>query len=184
MKSLVRVLVLVCILAAPAVAQDACKSGLQPGARPGPYSSVVVTGPNRGTSHCFICETADKPAVIIFARTWSEPLGKLAHGIDKALAQHKDADLRAWITFLNEDQAKVDSKIVKWAQKHALGTVPIAVFEDVGGPPSYKLAASADVTVLLSVNQKVVANFAFREGELSDGRIEEVLKAVPPLVKK
>ena len=57
-------------------------------------------------------------------------------------------------------------------------------FEDVGGPPSYRLASNADVTVLLSVNQKVVANFAFRDGELSDGRIEEVLKAVPGIIKK
>src|SRR5713226_369164 len=122
MKYLIRPAVLVCALAVPVAAQDICKSGPQPGARPGPYSSVVVTGSNRGTSHCFICETADKPVVIIFARTFSEPLGKLASGVDKALAKHKDADLRAWITFLNEDQAKVDGKIVKWAQKHAVGT--------------------------------------------------------------
>jgi hypothetical protein len=184
MTYLIRCTILLGAVAAPLAAQDTCKSGPQAGARPGPYSSVVVTGPHRGTSHCFICETADKPAVIIFARTWSEPLGKLANGIDKALAKHKDADLCAWITFLNEDQAKIDGAIVKWSQKHAVGTVPIAVFEDIGGPPSYRLASNADVTVLLSVKQKVVVNFAFRDGELTDGRIEEVLKAVPELVKK
>jgi hypothetical protein len=165
-------------------AQDPCKSGLQTGARPGPYSSVVVTGSNRGTSHCFICETGDKPAVIIFARSFGDALGKLAHGVDKALGQHKDSDLRAWITFLNDDEASVNGKIVKWAQKHAVGSVPIAVFEDVGGPPAYKLARDADVTILLAVNQKVVTNFAFRDGELTDARIEEVLKSVSALVKK
>src|SRR5262249_28170165 len=53
-----------------------CKSGPHPGPRPGPYSSVVCTGPNRGTLHCYICETADKPAVIIFARHQTETLGK------------------------------------------------------------------------------------------------------------
>jgi hypothetical protein len=166
------------------VGQEPCRSGLQPGVRPGPYSSVVVTGPNRGTSHCFICETADKPAIIVFARTLNDSLGKLAHGLDRAVVEHKDADLRAWITFLHEDQAGIDAKLVKWAQKHAVSSVPLAVFEELGGPPSYKLARDADVTVLLSVKQKVVANFAFREGELTDARIDEVLKAVPQLVKK
>jgi hypothetical protein len=162
-----------------AFAQEPCRSGLQPGARPGPYSSVAVTGSNRGQSHCFICETADKPAVIIFARTLTDPLGKLAQSIDKALGEHKGAELRAWITVLHEDQTSMDAKIVKWAQQHAVSNVPVTVFEDVGGPPSYRIARDADVTVLLSVKQKVVANFAFREGELTDARIAEVLKALP-----
>src|SRR5437867_3600174 len=138
----------VCIAA---LAQDPCRSGVQPGQRPGPYSAVVVTGPNRGTSHCYICETADKPAVIVFARNPSDSLGKLAQGIEKALVDHKFSDLRAWITFLHEDQASVDSKLVKWAQKHAVSNVPVAVFEDLVGPPTYKIARDADVTVMLFV---------------------------------
>ena len=31
------------------------KSGLDIDQRPGPYSSLVVVGPERGTQHCFIC---------------------------------------------------------------------------------------------------------------------------------
>jgi hypothetical protein len=172
------------VVAADLPAQEACKSGLPPGVRPGPYAAVMVTGPQRGQSFCYICDTADKPAVIIFARTMSDELGKLAHALDKDLATHKSAELRAWITVLHEDQASVDAKIVQWAKQHAVGTVPIGVFEDVVGPPSYRLARDADVTVLLSVKQKVVGNFAFRAGELTDVRIADVLKALPDLVKK
>ena len=181
---MVRGLLLLGVFLVSAAADEPCKSGLQPSQRPGPHSALVAVGPQRGQQHCFICETADKPAVIVFARTLSEPLGKLAHGIDQAVGKHKDAELKAWITFLYDDQISVDGKIVKWAQQHAVGSVPIAVIEDVGGPPSYKLARDADVTVLLFVKQKVVANFAFREGELTNARIDEVLKAVPELVKK
>lgn len=167
-------------------AQDPCRSGLTPGQRPGPYAAVVCTGLERGKSHCYVCETADKPNVIIFARTLNEPLGKLASQLDKALAEHKGVELRAWITFLAPDQAKVDAEVVKWGQKHAIGQLPLAVFEDVVGPPSYRLANDADVTILLSVKQKVVANFAFRTGELTDARAAEVLKALPQItgVKK
>ena len=40
------------------------------------------------------------------------------------------------------------------------------------------------MTVLLSVKQRVVRNFAFRPGELTDARIAEVLAAIPTLTKK
>src|SRR5437870_11912749 len=99
---------------------DPCQSGLQPGQRPMPYAFVLSTGPQRGVSHCYICETADKPAVLIFARSLSDPLGKLAQKLDRAVAEHKKADLRSWITFLSEDQLSLDSKVVAWSKKFAL----------------------------------------------------------------
>jgi hypothetical protein len=165
------------------LAEEPCVSGLKPGQRPGPYSSLVSVGPQRGQSHCIICETADRPAVIVFARTLSDPLGKLVRGLDKARDDHKDAELRAWVTFLSDDQTALDPKVVEWGKKHALRNVPFGVFEDVVGPPSYLIGRDADVTVLLSVKQKVVRNFAFRAGQLNDERIAEILKAVPEITK-
>jgi hypothetical protein len=159
-----------------------CVSGLQPGQRPGPYAAVVSTGPQRGQSHCYICETADKPAVVVFARSLSEPLGKLVRGLDRAVLDHKAADLRAWVTFLNEDQPALDPQVVRWGQKYGVRGVPLAVFEAADGPPSYRLAHDADVTVMLFVKQKVVRNFAFRAGELTDARVADVLKALPQIV--
>jgi hypothetical protein len=176
------VLCLVCALAGNTSAAEPCRSGLQPGMRPGPYAAVVSTGPERGRSHCYICETGDQPAVVIFAHQLSEPLGKLAHQIDGALGQHKAASLRGWVTFLNANQTAFDPKVVAWGQKHALRNLPLAVFEDPLGPPSYRLTAEADVTVLLFVRQRVVANFAFRAGELNDAGIAEVLKALPRIL--
>jgi hypothetical protein len=170
------VLIVLAVAACPGA--EPCVSGLKPGQRPGPYSSLVSVGPQRGQSHCFICETADRPAVIVFARNLSDPLGKLARRLDKALVEHKAAELRAWVTFLSTDQTAFDPRVVEWSKKHALRNVPLAVFEDVGGPPSYLLHRDADVTVLLYVKQKVVRNFAFRAGELNDKRIADILKTV------
>jgi hypothetical protein len=172
------------ILLTSAAAQQPLRSGVAVGVRPGPYTALVCTGPQRGQSHCFICETEDRPAVIVFARSLSEPLGKLAHQLDKAVGEHKASELRAWVTFLADDHTTLDRKVVQWGQKHAVGVVPLMVFEDVVGPPTYRLARDADVTVLLSVKQKVVANFAFRAGELDDARVAEVMKALPQIVKK
>lgn len=172
------------LIAVAAGATEPVASGLRPGQRPGPYSSLVSVGPERGKAHCFICATADRPAVIVFARTLSDPLGKLARGLDKVLADRKDVELRAWVTFLSDDQTALDPKVVEWSKKHSLRQVPLSVFEDVVGPPSYLLGRDADVTVLLSLKQKVVRNFAFRAGELNDERIAEILKAIPRIAGK
>jgi hypothetical protein len=173
----------IALLSWPVLAAEPCKSGLEPGQRPGPYSFVLATGKERGKSFCCICETADRPAVIIFARSPSNSLGKLATGLDKAVSDNKSAELRSWITFLGDDSKELQEKVVKWGRTNGLSNLDLGVFEDADGPPSYKLAADADVTVILFVKRKVVADFAFRTGELTDERIAEVLKAVPTLVK-
>jgi hypothetical protein len=162
-------------------ADGPCKSGLQPAQRPGPYSSLVAVGPQRGQQHCYVCEAADRPVVIVFARNLSDPLGKLVHRIDKAVADNKVADMRGWVTFLAEDQTALDPKVVQWSQKHAIKNVPLGIFEDIVGPPTYLIARDADVTVLFSVKQRVVANFAFRAGELNDAAIDGILNAVPKI---
>jgi hypothetical protein len=177
-----------CFLCAPFVlwseagAVDPCQSGLASGQRPGPYSAVIATGPQRGQSYCYVCETGDKPGVIVFARGLSDPLGKLVQQLDKLQTEHKPSDLRVWVTFLSNDQPTLDPEVVRWGQKHAIRSVPLGVFEDVKGPPSYRLATDADVTVLLFVKRRVVSNFAFRSGELTEEQAARVLKAVPQLV--
>jgi hypothetical protein len=168
-------------LSLPLPAADPCVSGVPVGKRPGPYSFLVATGPQRGQPTCYVCEQheGDKPAAVVFARTLSDPLGKLLTKLEAAGAAKKDAGYKVWMTQL-ADTADLDA-LARWAQKQGLKTVPVGAFEDADGPPSYKLARDADVTVMLFVKQKVVANFAFRAGELDDKAMEEVAKAVPAL---
>jgi hypothetical protein len=164
-------------------AGDPCVSGLTPGQKPGPYSSIVAVGAERGKTHCFICETAERPAIIVFARHLDDPLVKLVVGIDKAVADNNKAELRGWVTFLNEDHAALDPQIMQWAKKNAVRNVPMGIFEDVVGPPTYRLHRDADVTVMLYVKNKVVSNYAFRSGELTEERIADILKQIPKLVE-
>ena len=180
---MIRTFAILTLLAGISVASaDPCKSGLQPNQRPGPYAALVCVGKERGTQHCYICEAENRPLIIVFARTPTDSLGKLVKKLDGAVKEHKAAELRSWVTFLADDQTKMDAKIVQWAQKHAVSAVPCAVFEDTVGPPTYLLNKEADVTVLLSVNRKVVANFAFRADELDDAAIAEIVKALPKIM--
>src|SRR5262245_27083399 len=160
-----------------AVAKDPCVSGPQVGEKPGPYSFLVATGPQRGQPTCYICETADKPGVIIFARTVSEPLGKLLGKCDDTVASRPKDEMRAWMTVLGEKTIALD-ELGKWAKQLGLKTTPVGVFDDAVGPPSYKLADDADVTVILLGNRKVVRNAAFRAGELNEDAIKRVAESM------
>jgi hypothetical protein len=164
--------------------EEPCTSGPQPGQRCGPYAALIATGPQRGQSFCYICETGDKPAVVIFAHTLTDSLGKLVVGLDKAVADHQKTELRVWVTFLSDNQLEMDPKVAKWSQQYAIRSVPLGIFEDALGPPSYRLSKDADVTVLMFVKQKVVANFAFRPGELNDDKIKEVMNALPRIISE
>jgi hypothetical protein len=156
-------------------------SGTPVGKRPGPYSFLVATGPQRGQQTCYICEQHEnnKPGAVVFARTTSDSLGKLMVKLDAAALAEKDSGCKVWMTLLAE-KADLDA-LAKWAQKQGIKSAPVGAFEDADGPPSYKLHKDADVTVILFTKQKVVANFAFRAGELDDKAIEKVMKAAPQL---
>ena len=50
-------------LALTLAAADPCVSGVPVGGRPGPYSFLVATGPQRGQPTCYICEQDKKPTL-------------------------------------------------------------------------------------------------------------------------
>jgi hypothetical protein len=176
-----RYLPVLCLLAVPAAAGDEpVVSGPQVGQRPGPYSFLVATGPDRGRQTCYVCETAEKPGVIVFARSLSAPLGKLAAACDEAVAARPAGSLRGWLTVLGEKTVGLDD-LAKWSKQAGLKAIPVGVFDDPVGPPTYRLAADADVTVLVFSNRKVIANHAFRTGELDDAAVARLAAEVRKL---
>src|SRR5688500_110456 len=125
---MLRSMPLVILLASRSFAGAPCTSGPPPKPRPGPCSALVCVGKDRGTQHCYICGASDRPIVVSFARSLSERLGKLVKQADNAVKDNKAGDMRGWVTFLADDQTKMDPQIVKWAQQHAISNVPCAVF--------------------------------------------------------
>ncbi len=169
---------------AAAVAADPVTSGLPVGKRPGPYSFLVATGPQRGQPTCYVCEQHEggKPAAVVFARSLSDPLGKLLAKLEAAGAGKDATGYKVWMTQVTPT-ADLDA-LATWAQKQGLKGVPVGAFEGADGPPAYRLSPDADVTVMLFVKTQVVANFAFRKGELTDKTVEQVVAATPQLFKK
>jgi len=174
---------LISIAVLTTAAKDPCVSGPQVGDRPGPYSFLVATGPERGQPTCYVCETAEKPAVIVFARSLSDTLAHLLSQCDEAIAARPKDAMRAWMTVLGEKTIGLD-ELGKWSKQCGLKAVPVGVFDDPVGPPSYKLAEEADVTVVVFTRRKVVANFAFRPGELDEAAVKRIADELSRLDKK
>jgi hypothetical protein len=174
-------LILIPVLGSSAApAKEPVISGPQVGERPGPYSFLVASGPERGQQTCYVCETAEKPGVIVFTRSLSDPLAKLLAACDEEVARRPKDGLRAWMTVLGEKTASLDA-LARWAKEKGLKAVPVGVFDDAVGPPSYKLASDAEVTVLLFVNRKVVVNASFRAGELDERAVKHIAGEVARL---
>lgn len=155
-------------------------SGPQPGKKFGPYTFLIATGPNRGTSHCYVCETGNDPAVIVLARSTSEPLGDFIKKLDRQLQPEK---LHAWVTFVGMKQPEKEQSIVQWSKKLGIRSVPMGIVEARGGPPSYQIHADADVTILLVNAGKVVKNYAYPAQGFTTAEGKKILDQVPTLVK-
>jgi hypothetical protein len=176
-----RVVLIICLLMSAVSAAEPVVSGVPAGKRPGPYSFLVATGPQKGQQTCYICEQEKKPTVVVFCRSLSEPLGTLLTELDADATTHAEKGLKVWMTQLTE-KADLDA-LSKWSKTQGLKSIPVGAFEDTDGPPAYKLHADADVTVLVFVNEKVTMNKAFRAKELTAEAVKEIRKAVADTVK-
>jgi hypothetical protein len=159
-------------------------SGPQPGKKFGPYTFLLATGPNRGTSHCYVCETGDAPAVIVLARSTSDTLGDFLKQLDRHLAKPEAKELKAWVTFVGMKQPQKEPELVGWSKKLGLRTLPLGIYELTAGPPSYKLHQDADITILLVKESKVVHNHAFANKGLTAGDIRQIMEKINSLSKK
>ena len=161
-------------------AGEPCASGLPVGQRPGPYSFLVATGPDRGKQECYVCGQADKPTVVVFGRTLSPETGRLLAALDSEMAARKDPRLKCWFTQLT-DSADLDV-LAKWSQTHGLKSLTVGAYEDPDGPPVYTIGPDAEVTVVMFVNKKVVVHVALRAGELTAERVAEVRASLPRIL--
>jgi hypothetical protein len=58
----------------------------------------------------------------------------------------------------------------------------IFTIDNVAGPSDYEIAKEADVTVILYNKRKVEANFAFKKGDLTARKIDQILADLPKIL--
>jgi quercetin dioxygenase-like cupin family protein len=162
------------LLAADASAADEIKSGPQPGQFVGPpFNPLHATGPDEGKRVDLVEKNGANPVAIIFAREVNGPLVSLIKKIDEATGMNRDSHLASFVVFCSDDDG-MDNRLKDLAAKEKLKNTILTVLEP-SGPRGYRIAADADVTVVLYSRKMVKANKAFRKGELTEADVEKVL---------
>jgi hypothetical protein len=113
--------------------------------------------------------------VNIFARDITDNLASLVKQIDDQVGKNQNKQMCAFVTLLAEDEDAAAGKLQELAKKHDIKNVPLTVFDGTAGPPNYKIAKDADVTVLLWKSQTVEANHAFAKGGLDKKGVDAIL---------
>jgi len=87
----------------------------------------------------------------------------------------------SFAVLLADDKDKMEAELKKLAEKEGLKRIVLTI-DSAAGPTGYNIAKDADVTVLLYVKGAVKKNYAFKKGELTDAKIDEILKDVPSIL--
>jgi hypothetical protein len=158
------------------------KSGPQTGEKvPGPFHPLNINGEKAGEKQCLYCINGANPVAVVFARTTTDTeTAKLLKKIDDATAAHSKCDMGSFAVFMSDsDKAEADLKAL--VKNQGLKKLIVAL-DNPGGPEKYKISKDADVTVLLYTDHVVKANYAFKKGELTDAKIDEIVKDVSKIL--
>jgi hypothetical protein len=119
---------------------------------------------------------------VIFAREVNAPLASLVKKIDEATSKNAEQKMCSYVVMLSDDDS-LEKKLKEFADKEKLSKTSLMI-ENPTGPPEYKIAKDADVTVVLYVKKNVKANHAFKKGELDDKGIQSVLDDLTKILPK
>jgi len=157
------------------------RSGLRPGEHVPTFYVRAITGPLRNKSVCYVCRNGDRPVVMVFVRSVSPELRRLLKEIDEQIDAHRADGLRGFGVFLAGERKDLLSEVQTLAFEEKLGLPLTIAAATVEGPAGQNLDAAAAVTVILYRDQTVVANFAYREGELSESEQSRIVDAIKKL---
>jgi hypothetical protein len=104
--------------------------------------------------------------VNVFAREITDNLASLVKQLDKVVGENEGKNMAGFVVLLTEDPDADEAKLKQLAAKHGIKNIPLTVYDGSAGPPNYKIAKDADVTVHMWVGLKVKANHAFGKGKL------------------
>ena len=90
--------------------------------------------------------------------------------------------MASFAVFLS-DQEGLDKELKEWADKEKIKKTALTI-DNPAGPPSYKIAKEADVTVLLYLHKQVKANYVFKKGQLKQNDIEKIVADLPKILSE
>jgi hypothetical protein len=171
-----------------ATASAEVTSGPQVGDSVGAFMVTKVTGnPDDGIKDgqhlCYKCRMGQRPVVMVFARSADESFAKFLKKLEGELEEHADQKLTAFVNMIGTDAESLKKAAAEFVAKHDIKRVAFVVPDDENGPPEFKIAPDAEITVVCYKGSTVKANHAFGKGPLSDEKITALVEASCQLVE-
>ena len=120
------------------------------------FPVLDVTGPHKGKAVCYVCASKDAPTILAFFRQTGEEMASVVTKLNELARQNQDIRVVAVVIEGQDSQPWLE----KFAQENGI-TIPLTVFrngKDDVAMKLYKLNASINNTILVSVKRKVAAN--------------------------
>jgi hypothetical protein len=118
---------------------------------------------------------------MIFAREINDTLTSLVKKIDAANVEN-GSKMGSFVVFCSDD-AGLEAQLKDLAKKQKLEKVALTI-DNPAGPPGYKVAKDADVTIVLYKNKKVEVNHAYKKGELKDKDVDMIVSDLSKILSK
>jgi len=156
----------------------AVESGLKPGAVPGAFQVVDVTGPNKGKELCYRCAYGASPVVAVFVNGDAAKSAKLVASVQKIVDARKTKGLKSFVVFMSGPESK--DAIQKIAAEKKT-TIPLVFLpkgtkeEDIA---AYNISPSAKNTVLIW-RGSIKGNFV----DVDTTKLPEIEKAVDAMLQ-
>lgn len=157
-------------------------SGLQVGDQTEPFDAQDITGPNKGTEFCYYCKYGRAPIVCVFARETSPAFVSLVKKLDAEM--NRNTQLGCFVVVLTDDPTKTAAKLEDLAKRENIANVPLTLVQSECGPPAFKIAKEADVTVMMSRTWEVKANHAYAPGHFAESDVLGVMSDLPKILSE
>ena len=147
-------------------AQDPVFSGPQPGEPLIPFHVRSLSASDAGKQIDYVANAKGKPLLLVFVHDVNRQSISLVRNITAYTAKRKGDGLQTSVIMLHDDANDAEKKFQ--TMKHALtADTPTGVsLEGQEGPGSYGLNRLVTLTILLSKDDKVVANYALVQPSL------------------
>jgi len=115
---------------------------------------------------------------VVFTRKIDDSLTSLVKKLDSA---SEDKKIKSFVVLMTDDENAEDQ--LKALNKKLGLKKTVLTKDNVAGPPAYKIAKDAEVTVLLYNQRDVKSNLAFRKGEFNEKAVEAVVSDISKISK-
>lgn len=121
--------------------------------------------------------------VAIFTRSITDDLTSLVKQIDEQVAKNEEKKMASFVILLSNDADADEAKLKTLAEKSGIKHVPLTIFDGLAGPPNYKIAEDAEVTVVHWLGRKAVVNHAFAKGKLDKDGVKKVVESTAKILE-